>query len=353
MVIPHASLMRSALRLAEEGWGQVHPNPLVGAVVVQGNRVVGRGAHRAFGAAHAETVALAEAGEAARGATLFVTLEPCTHVGKQPACVPAIIASGVARVVIAMRDPNPVAAGGIEALRAAGIEVEVGIAEEEAKRLNFRFLHQWSGANRPFVTAKLAVSMDGCIADREGRSQWISGEAARWWVHRERAGYAAIGIGAATAVRDNARLTVRGAVQPRVAPHRVVFDRSGVLTADHGIFRDAADVPIVVVGAAERPDLSGRPGVTVLVARDLAHGLEQLAASGLDAILVEGGGRLAGALLAAGLLDRICQIQCPIWLGDGTPAWAGFPGHALERALRWHTVHRTRLGDDTLLVMER
>lgn len=345
--------MRSALRLAEEGWGQVHPNPMVGALVVQGNRVVGRGAHRAFGAEHAEAVALAEAGEAARGGTLFVTLEPCTHVGKQPACVPAIIGAGIAKVVIAMRDPNPVAGGGVEALRAAGIDVEIGVAEEQADRLNFRFLHQWSGSPRPFVTVKLAVSMDGFIADREGRSQWISGEAARWWVHRERAGYAAIGIGAATAMRDNARLTVRGALQPRIPPHRVIFDRTGALPADHGILHDAADVPVVVVSASERSDLARMPGVTVMVARNLADGLEQLAASGLDAILIEGGGRLAGALLSGGLIDRICQIQAPVWLGQGKPAWAGLTAHDIAAAPRWHTVHRTVLGDDTLLVMER
>jgi len=351
--IPDEVFMRRALTLAAAGWGQVHPNPMVGAVVVRDDRVVGSGAHRRFGEMHAETQALVEAGTEARGATLYVTLEPCCHVGKQPACVPAILDAGIARVVIAHRDPNPVATGGAEALRAAGLDVVVGVAEEAARQLNFRFLRLHAKGHRPFVAVKLAVSLDGFLADHRGASQWLTGDAARHWVHRERAGYAAIAVGGATAVADDVRLTVRGSVTPRVAPIRVIFDRSGRLGTGHGILADGSGVPVTVVSGIPRPELAALPGVSVLVTGDLEEALELLYRSGVDAMLVEGGGRLAGALLRLGLLDRVYQLQAPTWLGAGQPAWAGLPAFDLASAPHWRTIGRTRLGQDTLLVLER
>jgi diaminohydroxyphosphoribosylaminopyrimidine deaminase / 5-amino-6-(5-phosphoribosylamino)uracil reductase len=345
--------LRRALHLAEHGWGQVHPNPLVGAVVVRDGRVVGEGWHARFGAAHAEPMALAAAGELARGATLYVTLEPCAHQGKTPPCTEAIMASGIARVVCAMRDPNPAATGGLERLQDAGIAVEVGMLADEARRLNARFVHLHGAPARPFLAVKLAVSMDGCVADAEGRSQWLSGSEAREWVHHERAGHAAIGIGAATAIADDARLTVRGTVTPRIAPTRVIFDRSGRLPVAHGIFTDAATVPVVIVRGLGAPSIPTQPGVSELRAADLADALTALAERGLDSLLVEGGGRLAGALLGAGLVDRVYQIQSPLWLGAGRPAWPGLGTPPLSGAARWRTVARRALGDDTLLVLER
>lgn len=345
--------LRRALHLAEHGWGQVHPNPLVGAVVVRDERIVGEGWHARFGAAHAEPVALAAAGELARGATLYVTLEPCAHHGKTPPCTEAIIASGIARVVCAMRDPNPSAGGGLERLQEAGIAVEVGMLADAAAQLNARFVHHHSASARPFVAVKLAVSMDGCIADAEGGSQWLSGSEAREWVHRERAGHAAIGIGAATAIADDARLTARGAVTPRVAPTRVIFDRSGRLPVTHGIFADAATVPVVIVRGPDAPTTPPQPGVTELRAAGLAEALTGLARLELDSLLVEGGGRLAGALLGAGLVDRVYQIQSPLWLGEGRPAWPGLGAPPLNRVERWRTIARRSLGDDTLMVLER
>lgn len=345
--------LRTALQLAERGWGQVHPNPLVGAVVVREDRVVGAGWHAHYGAAHAEPMALAAAGDLARGATLYVTLEPCAHHGQTPPCTDAIIASGIARVVCAMRDPNPEAAGGLERLQEAGITVEVGPLGEEAHRLNARFVHRLRRTGRPFVAVKLAVSMDGCVADAEGRSRWLSGPEAREWVHRERAGHAAIGIGAATAIADDARLTARGAVTPRIFPTRVIFDRSGLLTPSHGIFDEAATTPVVVIRGSAAASLPERAGVTEVRADDLSGALAALDGLGLDSLLVEGGGRLAGALLGAGLVDRVYQVQCPLWLGQGRPAWPGLGTPGLAEAPRWHTVVRRRLGDDTLLVLER
>lgn len=344
--------LRRALHLAEFGWGQVHPNPLVGAVVVRDHRIVGEGWHARLGAPHAEPMALEAAGELARGATLYVTLEPCAHHGKTPPCTDAIIASGITRVVCAMRDPNPEAAGGIERLRAAGIAAEVGPLTEEAGRLNARFVHRFQRAGRPFVAVKLAVSMDGCVADAEGRSQWLSGSEAREWVHHERAGHAAIGIGAATAIADDARLTVRGAVTPRIPPTRVVFDRGGRLPATHGILAEAASVPVVVIRGSDAPALPPLSGVTEVRAADLGAALAALVELGLDSLLVEGGGRLAGALLGAGLVDRVYQVQSPLWLGQGQPAWPGLGTPALAEAVRWRTVARRALGADTLLVLE-
>lgn len=348
--------MRHALTLAERGWGRVHPNPLVGAVVVRGGEIVGEGWHDAFGAPHAEPVALAAAGQAAAGATLYVTLEPCIHHGKTPPCTDAIIAAGITRVVVALADPNPVAAGGLARLAQHGIAVESGLLREAAACQNARFLHQFSGSNRPLVGIKLAVSMDGMIADAACCSRWISGVEARGWVHWERAGWGAIGVGAATAIRDDARLTVRGSVVPRVAPHRVIFDRSGLLPTSHGIFADAADVPLVVVtsaGQASHREALMAAGAEVLVAESLGEALEQLARLSIDSLLIEGGGRLAGALLREQLVDRVYQVMSPVWLGEGVAAWAGLGSQPLGSAARWRTVSRRALGDDTLLVLER
>ena len=352
--LTEADAMRQAILLASRGWGKVHPNPMVGAVVVRDRRIIGEGWHAEFGGMHAERAALAAAGQGTRGATLVTTLEPCTHHGKQPPCVDAIIASGIVRVVIAIRDPNPEAGGGMDRLRAAGVKVLLGVEEVAAKRQNIRFLRRFWPEERPFVAVKLAVTMDGMIADHRGDSQWISGPEAREWVHHERAGYAAIAVGAETATTDDARLTVRGAVVPRVPPARVIFDRSGKLPSDHGIFADAAVVPVYVIHHPATPSrVEPRPGVTLLAAESLREALAELARRGVDAILVEGGGRLAGQLLRQDLVDRIYQLQSPVWLGRGRPAWAELGERDLADAIRWHTVDRRPLGDDTLLVLER
>jgi diaminohydroxyphosphoribosylaminopyrimidine deaminase/5-amino-6-(5-phosphoribosylamino)uracil reductase len=351
--ISELDAMRRAIALAERGWGRVHPNPMVGAVVIANGVVIADGAHEEYGGPHAERAAITAAGSAAHGATLVTTLEPCTHHGKQPPCTELIIASGVVRVVVGLRDPNPEAAGGLEKLRTAGLKVVEGVAADEVARQNFRFLRRFSGKGRPFVAVKLAVTLDGFIADGDGRSQWISGDAARDWVHRERAGYAAIAVGAETAIRDDARLTVRGSVTPRVAPSKVIFDRSGRMRDHHGIFADLPSVPVVVIHGPETPPvLTPRTGLTLLPAATLAEALDGLGSLGIDALMVEGGGRLAGNLLAEGLVDRVYQLQAPVWLGAGRPAWAELGGRSIDAATRWHTVDRRDLGDDTLLVME-
>ncbi|MGH7524427.1 MAG: bifunctional diaminohydroxyphosphoribosylaminopyrimidine deaminase/5-amino-6-(5-phosphoribosylamino)uracil reductase RibD [Gemmatimonadales bacterium] len=340
--------MARAIDLARQGWGRTFPNPLVGAVVAHGERVVGSGAHTEFGGPHAEAVALAEAGSAARGATLYVTLEPCAHTGKQPPCTAAITRAGIARVVMAMRDPNPVASGGAEQLRSAGIPADIGVMEAEAARLNFRFLRHLQPGVRPFVAVKLAVTMDGFIADSNGASKWISGEAARDWVHWLRAGFAGIAVGGHTAVADQARLTVRGAITPREHPVRVVFDRSGRVPLDHPLYRDVATARVVVivdraVAVDRRAELESA-GAEVLVSDSLAESLTQLRARGVDALLVEGGGRLASAFLSVGLVDRVYQIQSPAWMGAGIAAWQQLEARRLPDLRRWHVVDASVLG---------
>ena len=350
------TLMLRAITLAARGWGRVHPNPLVGALVVRGTDLISDGWHAEFGGPHAERVALDAAGSAARGATLYSTLEPCTHTGKQPPCVDAIIDAGIVRVVVANADPNPAAGGGIARLRQSGIVVDEDILALEAARLNFRFLHSFGASPRPFVAIKLAVSMDGRVADAAGESRWLSGTEARTWVHWLRAGFGGVGVGGKTAEQDNVRLTVRAAQQPRLPPTRVVFDRNGRITPAHGIFADAREVPVVVVvgsqvSSVRRADLE-RTGAKVLVADHLAVGLAALAAAGVDSLLVEGGGRLAGALLREALVDRIYQVQCPLWLGHGVPAWETLGDTTIETAPRWKVIERQSLGCDTLIVME-
>jgi diaminohydroxyphosphoribosylaminopyrimidine deaminase / 5-amino-6-(5-phosphoribosylamino)uracil reductase len=350
--------MTHALDLAWRGWGRVQPNPLVGAVVLAGEEPVGEGWHPEYGERHAEALALAAAGERARGATLVVTLEPCAHQGKQPPCTDMIVRAGIRRVVAAIPDPNPVAAGGGERLRAAGIEVEIGPSSEAARAQNAMFLHSVREKRRPFIALKLATSLDGGIADRLGRSRWISGEPARQYVQWLRAGFDAIGVGGRTARVDDPSLTVRGEVKPRIPPRRVVFDRVADLGPHLTLLRTATETPTVAVVSSEADPVRVKrlesTGVTVVHGGSLEVALCSLRELEISSLLIEGGGELAGALLRAGLIDRYYWIQAPVWLGEGAvPAVAGLPGRALDQADRWRVVERRALGEDTLLVLDR
>src|SRR3989454_366470 len=275
--------MERALDLARRGWGRVAPNPLVGAVVLAGDTVVGEGYHAEYGGPHAEVVALEAAGARARGATLVVNLEPCAHHGKTPPCTDAIVAAGVAGVVAALPDPDPQARGGAAALRAKGVAVSIGLLAEAAAALNAPFLFAREQAERPFVALKLATSIDGRIADAAGSSRWVSGDAAREYVHWLRAGFDAIAVGGTTALRDNPQLTVRGNVTPRKTPVRVVFDRRATLE---------------------------RSGVRVFRPESLAGGLRLLRDAGIESLLCEGGGALGAKLWADSLVDRLDRRLC-------------------------------------------
>jgi diaminohydroxyphosphoribosylaminopyrimidine deaminase/5-amino-6-(5-phosphoribosylamino)uracil reductase len=350
--------MERAMALAWQGWGRTGANPLVGAVVLRDGEVVGEGFHAEFGGPHGEVMALRAAGEAARGADLVVTLEPCRHHGKTPPCTEAILRAGIRRVVFGAPDVDPQAQGGAALLAERGVTVEPGLLADEVRRQNALFFHRHAGATRPFVAVKLALSVDGRIADAGRRSRWVSGPEAREWVQWLRAGYEAIAVGAGTVLADDPSLTVRGPVAPLQPPLRVVFDRRGEVPPTAQVVATARDVPtLVVVGpeaAAGRRRAIEAAGAEVLEMADHAAVLEELRARGVTGLLVEGGGVLAGRLLASDLLDRVHAVIAPLVLGaDGVPAFADLPPTALSDARRWRVAERRSLGEDQLLTLDR
>lgn len=343
--------MRRALVLARRGWGQTAPNPMVGAVVVRGGQTVGEGWHAEFGGPHAEVLALAAAGDAAKGADVYVTLEPCAHHGKTPPCALALIAAGVRRVVIAHPDPSPVAKGGAAALHAAGIEVVEGVERDRAADLNAPFLFQHAVSDRPFVTLKLALSSEGALARADGRQIWLTGTSARRQVHRWRAGADAIAVGVGTAIADDPALTVRHGHRPRIAPKRVVFDRTARLPPTGKLVETARRVPTWVI--AERPDPARAAaleaaGVVVHRAAGLGAQLALLRAEGVGHLFVEGGAGLADALLGAGWVDRLIIFRAPVPLGAGALAGLGTAVPPVEGTERWQVLERRTYGDDQM-----
>ncbi len=348
--------MARALALSRAGEGAVNPNPLVGAVVVRDGHVVGEGFHERFGGPHAEVIALDRAGEKAKGATLYVTLEPCCHHGKTPPCTERIIAEGVQRVVMAMRDPNPSVCGkGVATLATAGIEVVEGVLKEEAARLNEVF-ETYITTGRPFVHLKLAVSLDGRIATRAGDSKWISGEASRVRAHELRRRHAAILVGAHTVRMDDPLLDVRHVRGPN--PRPVVLDAGGVVPLSAKAL-DAARQPILVTGRltdARARELA-QWGIDVWSLEtdasgrfDLSAMLRRLGTAGIDSVLVEGGGETAAAFLEAGLVDRITLFIAPKILG-GTAAYPAVGGVGVARvadAIRLLDVITEWIDDDLL-----
>jgi len=355
--------MKRALRLAERGRGRTRPNPTVGAVIVRAGRVVGEGWHRAAGEPHAEVMALRRAGARARGATLYVTLEPCAHLGRTPPCVDAIIAAGIRRCVVAMRDPHRIVNGrGLRRLRSAGVAVELGIGGTEARAAlaGYSLAHR---EGRPRVTWKVAATLDGRVADARGRARWITGAAARRWTHALRARSDAIVIGAGTARADDPRLTVRlgrGAAVPQ--PLRVVCDTRLALPLGLKLYRGLArgTVAVCARGAspARRRALAargaqvwelprGRGGIAV---RALAR---RLVRAGCHDVLLECGPELGAAWLRAGLVDEIALTIAPRLLGGHARSWpAEFGVASLAAARRGRLIELARLGQDALIRME-
>jgi diaminohydroxyphosphoribosylaminopyrimidine deaminase / 5-amino-6-(5-phosphoribosylamino)uracil reductase len=327
--LPH---MRAALALARRGLGQVWPNPAVGCVIVKDGRVVGRGWTQKGGRPHAETEALARAGEAAKGATAYVGLEPCSHHGKTPPCADALIAAGVTRVVTAVEDPDPrVSGAGVARLRASGIVVDTGLCAAEAEELNAGFFCRVK-RGRPLVTLKLATSLDGRIATAGGESRWITGEAARERAHLLRATHDAVLVGTGTALTDDPQLTCRLPGLEDHSPVRIVIDRTLRLPFTLRMFAEAGRVPTWLVtlsgsDAARQAALRAQ-GVEIVATgpdaddgADLSVMLRTLGDKGLTRLLVEGGGALAASLLRAELVDRLVWMRAPLALGgDGIPA---------------------------------
>jgi diaminohydroxyphosphoribosylaminopyrimidine deaminase/5-amino-6-(5-phosphoribosylamino)uracil reductase len=359
--------MQRALALAGQALGRVSPNPAVGAVLVRGGKVVGEGFTRPPGGPHAEVVALEQAGEAARGATLYASLEPCCHQGRTPPCTEAIIAAGVAEVHMAMLDPDSNVNGrGREELAAAGISVQVGECEEEARRLNEAYIkHRTTGL--PFVIAKFAASLDGRIAAASGDSRWISGPQSLQWAHEQRTTVDAIMVGANTILVDNPQLTARpGGQESDRQPLRIVVDSGDRTPADACVLQGPGRA---LIATSERSDPSWRraleaAGAEVLVlpgdgdSLDLGALLKALAGRGVLSLLVEGGGILLGSVFDQGLVDKVQVIIAPMIIGAGEApaAVAGRGAHRLAQAWRLRDVTVERLGDDILVTgypMER
>jgi diaminohydroxyphosphoribosylaminopyrimidine deaminase / 5-amino-6-(5-phosphoribosylamino)uracil reductase len=306
--------MSRAIALAARGLGTTSPNPVVGCVLLDAEgAIVGEGFHAYAGGPHAEIVALAQAGERARGGTAVVSLEPCNHTGRTGPCTNALIRAGVARVVVAMPDPNPVASGGMEALRAAGVQVEVGVRAAEAEAGNIAWL---TSVRRgwPYVIWKYAATLDGRSAAADGTSMWITSEAARMDVHALRGSIDAVVVGVGTILADDPRLTARNLRDGTLAirqPLRVVVDSTGRTPADARV-RDAAAKTWVATAAEVGAGPDGRVDLRALLAA--------LYERGVRAAVVEGGPRLAGAFLAAGLVDKVIGYVAPKLLGAGPPA---------------------------------
>jgi len=314
-----AAHMARALRLARLGINTSHPNPRVGCVVVCGGEVVGEGWHERAGQPHAERLALGRAGGRSAGATVYLNLEPCCHQGRTPPCTDALIDAGVARVVAAMEDPNPqVGGGGVQMLRRAGIQVDVGLMARPAAALNRGFVSRMQ-RGRPWVTVKSAASLDGRTASAGGDSQWITSEASRADVHRLRASVSAIMTGSRTARLDDPRLTARGEGVTR-QPMRVLVDGSLRVPAGYRIFEDTAEVVVATALDAADAAYAGHVDVVRMPGPDDRVDLEglmrHLAAREVNELLVEAGQGLTGALLKNGLVDEIVVYQAPACLGS-------------------------------------
>jgi diaminohydroxyphosphoribosylaminopyrimidine deaminase/5-amino-6-(5-phosphoribosylamino)uracil reductase len=346
--------MRRALELAERGAGRVSPNPKVGAVLVRDGQVVGEGWHAEYGQAHAEVAALRAAGPRASGATAYVSLEPCNHMGKTGPCSEALIAAGVARVVFAAHDPNPKAAGGAARVAAAGIDVVSGVLERAALDQNAPFFFAARGAERPFVTLKLAVSIDGAIVDASREPGWLTGEEARAAVHGLRAESDAIAVGIGTALADDPALTVRYGIPPRRPPLRVLFDRSARLPLHSELARTARALPVLAFTDGSSPEAEAAlrtVGVETVAYSTAGDALRHLGTLGVRHLLVEGGATLGSSLLAAGLVDRLVIFQAPVILGAGAlSAFAAFPSQRAGQAPRFRVVERKALGADLMTV---
>lgn len=355
--------MDEALALARRGVGRTSPNPAVGAVVLDAKGApAGRGWHERAGAPHAETAALREAGARARGGTLYLTLEPCAHQGRTPPCAPAVAGAGIARVVAAVQDPDPRTSGrGFQILREAGVRVEVGLRAREAVRLNEPFF-AWNREGRPFVTLKVAASLDGRIATRTGESRWLTGERARAWVHDCRDRVDAILVGAGTILKDDPLLTARPEGREGKPLLRVVLDSrlktpesARILPPDRGV---ATILATIGSAPSEKEELLRKAGAEILrlgpsgpEGVPLAPLIEKLGERGVRHLLVEGGGRVHGSFLREGMAHKVLFFLAPLIIGDerAPGAVAGLSPRLPGEGLRLSHVRWELLGEDLLV----
>ncbi|MDQ6981433.1 MAG: bifunctional diaminohydroxyphosphoribosylaminopyrimidine deaminase/5-amino-6-(5-phosphoribosylamino)uracil reductase RibD [Mariprofundus sp.] len=347
----HETFMHRAIALARKGIGTTHPNPRVGAVVVNHGEVVGEGWHVRPGEAHAEVIALQQAGEKARHGELYVTLEPCASHGRTPACTDAILKAGIGHVVFASSDPNPLMAGGANILQAAGIDVTGGVLADTADSLNVPFFH-YLRTGRPYVIAKAALSLDGKLATRTHHSQWISGTVCRKHAHELRAECDAILIGAGTLHQDNPSLTVRDSKVIGNVPLRVVLCfETPPFFSDCKLLSDEAPTRFYVRSSNEDSKSWSDAGVQVEQADNLRSILQHLAKDGYLQLLLEGGGELHAAFLEAGFSNEMVLYQSPIIIGgrEAVTLWDGKGAETVDEAIRLKDVVRREMGDDQMI----
>lgn len=359
MTFPRPEFMRMALRLARKGVGRTSPNPAVGAVLVRGGKVVGCGVHRAAGLPHAEVEAIRDAGSLATGADLYVTLEPCCHVGRTGPCTEAILSAGIRRVAAAMKDPNPLVSGkGLSALRRAGVAVADGLLEEEARSLNRPYC-RWVVSGKPYVTLKLAMSLDGQIASSTGMSRWISGEESRKRTHRMRAETDAVLVGGGTFRKDDPLLSSR--IPGGRDPRRVILTSRLSDISGRRLFRQGQGKILFVCprGVSDR-DMKRVVSLGGRVLRLPSRGgripaevfLRALGKEGVTSLLVEGGGRTAGWLVSAGAVDRFVFFLAPLLLGEGMRAVTGFRARSVAGGRKLAITDVRRAGDDLVVTAE-
>jgi diaminohydroxyphosphoribosylaminopyrimidine deaminase/5-amino-6-(5-phosphoribosylamino)uracil reductase len=350
--------MRRVLHLAEKGRGKTPPNPMVGAVLLKDSKVVGEGYHAKAGEDHAEIVALQQAGEEARGATLYLNLEPCAHFGKTPPCAPRVVERGVKRVVIGMEDPNPLVRGkGIDILRKAGLDVDVGVLEKQCRRLNEAFC-KYISQKMPFVILKAAATLDGKIATRNGESKWISGEASRRLVHKLRNQVDGILVGIGTVLKDNPLLTTR--IRGGKDPYRIVLDSRLRIPGEAKVIGTAPSKAIIAateLASRERIEELERRGVRVIILNskeekvDLKSCLSKLGEMGITTLLVEGGSQVNGSFLDEGWIDKLILFLSPKIIGDQqAPGIFGGRGASdLREAVALREIRMRKVGEDIFL----
>jgi diaminohydroxyphosphoribosylaminopyrimidine deaminase/5-amino-6-(5-phosphoribosylamino)uracil reductase len=353
--------MKMALSLAEQGRGWTSPNPLVGAVVVKDGEVVGKGFHQSAGGPHAEVFALEESGDDARGATLYVTLEPCNHTGRTPPCTHAILKSRIKRLVVGMKDPNPrVTGGGLDYLRRQGLDVAVGVCEDECRRLNEIFI-KYASTTLPFVILKCAATLDGRIATRTGDSKWITNPHSRHFVHELRHAADAVMVGIGTVVKDNPQLTTRLEGRKGSDPMRIVLDTHLSMPLDAKLLHLSSNSDTLIVSSSsvspEKRKSLQRAGVQLLSMGchedriDLKALVRELGRRQITSLLIEGGSRVNGSALRAGIVDKVHMFYAPKICGgdDGVAVCAGPGVERMEQSMRLKDISVHRFEDDVMI----
>ena len=358
MRIKQEIYMQKALTLARKGNGKTSPNPKVGAVIIMGNRVIASDYHKKSGSPHAEILALRKAGTMARGATIFINLEPCCHTNKKtPPCTGAIIKSGIRKVVVAMIDPNPKVAGkGLKELRRAGIETETGLMENEAEKLNESFI-KFITKKKPFITLKIAQSLDGKIATAGGESKWITGIKARRFVHQLRNDTDAVLVGIGTVIKDNPSLDCR--IKGGINPYRIVVDSDLRIPLRSKVLKYSDGKTIIATtskAGSRKTALLRSSGHTVLIIKDnkgrvdLKRLVKELAKLDITSVMIEGGSSINASALSSGIVDKVIFFCAPKIIGglDAIPSVGGISPSSLSKILRLKDLHVEKVGDDFL-----